>query len=297
MLLSLKILQFWLQTFVKLRAEMLTKPIRNHILNVQVEIRCIPTSPNLRLSVVFRHRLWGRREAVFYVKEKIMDLFIYSDESGVFDKTHNEIFVYGGLILLGKKQKDDYVRRYLAAEKAIRGTKYANESELKACRISNKEKGKLYRSMGKAIKFGVIINQKNVLDRIFLSKKDKQRYLDYAYKIGLKRALQQLMDAGVIEKNIGHIFMYNDEHSTATNGRYELREGLEQEFKLGTYNMQYDKFFPPLFETMQGLHLEFCDSRKMTLVRAADIVANRIYYMALNRKLENLTGIYIATLP
>ena len=226
-----------------------------------------------------------------------MDLFIYSDESGVFDKEHNEIFVYGGLIFLGKKQKDEYVRRYLVAEKAIRGEKYTDRNELKACRITNKEKGKLYRSMGNAIKFGVIINQKNVLDRIFLSKKDKQRYLDYAYKIGLKRALQQLMNTGIIDKNVDNIFMYNDEHSTATNGRYELREGLEQEFKLGTYNMQYDKFFPPLFETMKGIRLEFCDSKKVTLVRAADIVANRIYYMALNRKIENLSGIYISTLP
>lgn len=226
-----------------------------------------------------------------------MDLFIYSDESGVFDKEHNEIFVYGGLIFLGKKQKDEYVRRYLAAEKAIRGGKYTNGSELKACRITNKEKGKLYRSMGNAIKFGVIVNQKNVLDRIFLSKKDKQRYLDYAYKIGLKRALQQLIMTGIIEKNIDNIFMYNDEHSTATNGRYELREGLEQELKLGTYNMQYNKFFPPLFETMQGIQLDFCDSKKVTLVRAADIVANHIYYMALNRKLENLSGIYLSTLP
>lgn len=225
-----------------------------------------------------------------------MDLFIYSDESGVFDKTHNEIFVYGGLIFLGKQQKDEYIRRYLAAERVLREN-HTDGGELKACRISNKEKGKLYRSIGGAIKFGVIVNQRNVLDRIFSSKKDKQRYLDYAYKIGLKRALQQLINAGVIGKCVDNIFLYNDEHSTATNGRYELREGLEQEFKLGTYNMQYDKFFPPLFETMQGLHLKFCDSKKVTLVRAADIVANRIYYMALNRKLENLSGIYISTLP
>ena len=113
----------------------------------------------------------------------------------------------------------------------------------------------------------------------------------------MKRALQQLITADVIGKNIDNIFVYNDEHSTATNGRYELREGLEQEFKLGTYNMQYNKFFPPLFESMQGIHLEFCDSKKVTLVRAADIVANRIYYMALNRKVENLSEIYISTLP
>ena len=227
-----------------------------------------------------------------------MDLFIYSDESGVFDKHHNEIYVYGGLIFLGKDQKDTYARKYMAAEKSLRGAKYTSEDELKACKISNKEKGKLYRSMNGAIRFGVIINQRNVLDRIFQSKKDKQRYLDYAYKIGLKKAIQKMIANGILDKNsIDNVFLFTDEHTTATNGRYELREGLEQELKNGTYNMQYDKFFPPVFETMGSISLENCDSRKITLVRAADIVANRIYYMALNRNIEKLEGIYLTTLP
>lgn len=227
-----------------------------------------------------------------------MDLFIYSDESGVFDKHHNEIYVYGGLIFLGKDQKDTYARKYMAAEKALRSAKYTSEDELKACKISNKEKGKLYRSMNGAIRFGVIINQRNVLDRIFQSKKDKQRYLDYAYKIGLKKALQKMLANGILDKNsIDNVFLFTDEHTTATNGRYELREGLEQELKNGTYNMQYDKFFPPVFEKMGSISLENCDSRKITLVRAADIVANRIYYMALNRNIEKLEGIYLTTLP
>lgn len=227
-----------------------------------------------------------------------MDLFIYSDESGVFDKVHNEIFVYGGLIFFGKEEKDDYNRKYLTAEKAVRCGKYSYDEELKACKISNKEKGKLYRSLNQVVRFGIVINQKNVLDRIFMSKKDKQRYLDYAYKVGLKKALQRLIKEKRINPDeIETIHIYNDEHSTATNGRYELREGLEQEFKLGTYNLRYDKFFPPVFEKMKGIELLFCDSNKVTLIRAADIVANRIYFMALNRKLESMEGIYLSTLP
>lgn len=51
-----------------------------------------------------------------------MDLFVYSDESGVFDKAHNEIFVFGGLIFIGKDQKDEYARRYIAAEPAQNGS-------------------------------------------------------------------------------------------------------------------------------------------------------------------------------
>ena len=59
-----------------------------------------------------------------------MDIYVYSDESGVFDKVHNNVFVFGGLILLGKASKDEWSRRYIAAERAIRG-KYAAQAELK----------------------------------------------------------------------------------------------------------------------------------------------------------------------
>ena len=105
------------------------------------------------------------------------------------------------------------------------------------------------------------------------------------------------MDLFIYSDEIETIHIYNDEHSTATNGHYELWEGLEQEFKLGTYNLRYDKFFPPVFGKMKGIELLFCDSNKVTLIRAADIVANRIYFMALNRKLESMEGIYLSTLP
>lgn len=227
-----------------------------------------------------------------------MDLFIYSDESGVFDKEHNEIYVYGGLIFLGKNQKDNYIRKYIAAEKVLRSSKYTIDEELKACKISNKEKGKLYRSMNGAIRFGVIVNQNKVLPRIFKSKKDKQRYLDYAYKIGVKNTLKKMIVDGIINKaDINSIHIFADEHTTATNGRYELREGLEQELKNGTYNMQYDKFFPPVFESLMGISLVNCDSSKVTLIRAADIVANRIYYTVLNHNIDKLGGIYLTTLP
>lgn len=96
-----------------------------------------------------------------------MEIYVYSDESGVFDKEHNDIFVFGGLIFLKKKDMEICSRKYLVAESAIRTGKYGADDELKAFRISNKEKGKLYRSLNQTIKFGVIIHQNNVLDRIF----------------------------------------------------------------------------------------------------------------------------------
>lgn len=35
-----------------------------------------------------------------------MNIYVYSDESGVFDKAHNDYFVFGGLILLGTEERD-----------------------------------------------------------------------------------------------------------------------------------------------------------------------------------------------
>ncbi|MGR5583309.1 DUF3800 domain-containing protein, partial [Enterocloster bolteae] len=87
---------------------------------------------------------------------------------------------------------------------------------------------------------------------------------------------------------VENIYIYADEHTTATNGRYELKEGLEQEFKNGTYNYQYDKYFPPLFPNMKGISLEFCNSEQRTLIRAADIVANRIYSASIRNVLDEL---------
>ena len=130
-------------------------------------------------------------------------------------------------------------------------------------------------------KFGVIIRQNEVLDRIFASKKDKQRYLDYAFKIGLKRKLQALiMNSEIDPGKVRDIYVLVDEHSTATNGHYELREALEAEFKNGTYNFDYSIGFAPIFPRMNDVCLFFKDSSSTLLVRAADVVANRIYHQA-----------------
>ncbi|MCH3950736.1 MAG: DUF3800 domain-containing protein [Acidaminococcus sp.] len=218
-----------------------------------------------------------------------MNIYVYSDESGVFDSRHNDIFVFGGLILLGTSEKEKWSRKYSAAEKVIRGREhFVRNYEIKATSISNNDKGKLFRSLNQCFKFGVIINQKKVLPQIFDSKKDKQRYLDFAYKIAVKRAFERLANQWFSVDAVQHLYFYVDEHTTATNGRYELREGLEQEFKFGTYNWSYNKFFPPIFPSMESVNMEYCNSKTKLLIRAADIVANKIYHCALKKDYEKL---------
>jgi len=231
-----------------------------------------------------------------------MNIYVYSDESGVFDKEHNDYFVFAGLICIGTNEKEIWSRKYSAVEKTLRKSKGVKlDYELKATKITNSEKGKLFRSLNNCYKFGVVIREKKVLDRIYYSKKDKQRYLDYAYKIAVKRAFENLINIKSLDPNqVERIYFYADEHSTATNGRYELREALEQEFKHGTFNSMYSKFFPPIFPNMKSVDLEYCNSETKLLIRSADIVANKIYYMARNNlhfNLALLENLFISYFP
>lgn len=230
-----------------------------------------------------------------------MDIFIYSDESGVFDVVHNRYFVFGGLMFLGREARDICARKYSKAENDVRAANNLPRSvEVKASNVSNSSKGKLFRSLNNQIRFGVVIDAKKILKSIWADKKDKQRYLDYVYKIAVKRCFEWLIKQGRINANeVEHLHFFVDEHTTATNRRYELREALEQELKNGTYNYTWEHFFPPTFPSVRSVELAFCNSSTKTLVRAADVVANRIYHCA--QTIENYTAadddLFVIRLP
>lgn len=201
--------------------------------------------------------------------------------------------MFAGVILLSDDERQDWIRKYLTAEKVIK-ERHGNKRnfEAKATNITNEEKSKLFRSLNGCYKFGTIIELKNVNDSIFSDKKHKQRYLDYAYKMALKNALKKMINSELIKPtDVETIFVFPDEHTTATSGRYELHESLEKEFKIGTFNMDYSAFFPPLFTNLKGLQVQYCNSANKPLVRAADIIANRIYHNACENNIKALNTV------
>lgn len=221
-----------------------------------------------------------------------MNIYIYSDESGVLDKAHNDYFVFAGLIFLSKENRDTYSRKYIAAERVIR-EKEAKQStdEIKATTVSNESKSKLFRSLNQVEKFGIVVRQNKLFDNMFQSKKTKQRYLDWAYKMAVKNKLEILISQGVIvPANVERLYFYVDEHTTATDGVYELKESLEQEFRYGMYNWDYMIHHPPLFPRLLDVQVNYCDSKTKPLVRGADIVANRLYYMAVKNDFSGVDG-------
>ena len=176
-----------------------------------------------------------------------MNLFVYSDESGVFDKYHYQFFVFAGLIIPHTANKEMWARKYSSAEKSINSDNKYGDKELKASKISVKDKNKLFRSLNQCYKFAVIVDQSKLLDELFASKKDKQRYLDY-----------------------------------------ELHEILEQEFILGTFNYDYSRYYPPILPNANEVEVHFCNSATNLLIRASDICANKVYFCAVNDKLDGL---------
>lgn len=224
--------------------------------------------------------------ALFLSSEVFVSIFVYADESGVFDHVHENHFVFGGVIFLDKAYRDSQQRMYQKAERDLgpnAGT--TPDGELKATTLSRAHKGKLFRSLNKTIKFAVVVDLKRINANIFEDKKTKQRYLDYAFKRGLKNVLVKLMNEGLIPADYSEsIIVRMDEHTTATDGRYELRESLEQEFKIGTFNGNWNTFHPPILPNIAGVELELRDSKQDPLIRAADIVANRVYFLEREQK-------------
>ena len=221
-----------------------------------------------------------------------MNIFVYSDESGVFDPAHNDFFVFGGVMFFDSKERDIASRKFLHAEKIAKSIEHIpNNVELKASRISPKTKAKLYRSLNNVHKFGAIVKEKRVLPQICTDKKSKQRYLDWVYKMSVKAKLNCLARANVLDlSEVENIYFFVDQHTTATDGRYELKESLEQEFKHGMYTNNFTAYKPPICPNLQSVELELCDSEHKVLVRAADVVANRLYYMVNNSNFSKLNS-------
>lgn len=219
-----------------------------------------------------------------------MNLYIYADESGVLDYEHQELFVYAGLIFLSKEDKDIETRKYISVENNLRKIeKYKDVPELKASVLKPADKRKVYRSLNECYKFGAVVEQKRVVKETFSNKKSKQRYLDYVFKIGVRRAFERLIRDGLIKpEEVNCIYFFVDEHNTATDGMYELKEGLEQELRFGTFNWRYNVFHKPVFENAKDVQLKYCNSSSVTLVRAADIVANRVFYEAQHNNIAEL---------
>ncbi len=213
----------------------------------------------------------------------IMRLYVYADESGAFDKFHNDVFVYGGVVLLGTAAKDNAVRRFLAIEREIifASADHDPKAELKASQMTLKERKRSFTSIERpgCHQYAAIVDQQALYDAIFDSKRRKQQFLDYALKRAVKSGIvEALRLAGVAKEEVDSVTVVVDEHSTSTDGRYNLQETTDEELRRGMFNFNYRKFFPPVFaHEIPKVKVAYVDSSKVPLIRAADVTANWAY--------------------
>lgn len=215
-----------------------------------------------------------------------MKLYVYVDESGTFDKSHNELFVYGGIVVMGTEAKDNLERKYQSIENRIRsnlGVK-ASVGEMKASKLPMHHRKRLFHAADglPCRRFGVVVNQRLLDNSVFLSKGAKQRYLDWALKIGIKRCVLKILKDGDVKiDSISKMAVYVDEHSSSTTGRYNLEETINEEFRFGVYNPDLNIFYEPIFSPkFPAIPVRYLNSEKVPLIRAADVTANWVYCAA-----------------
>ena len=78
--------------------------------------------------------------------------------------------------------------------------------------------------------------------------------------------------------------VFVDEHSSTTEGRYNLSQSIDEECRSGMYDT-YGVFHEPVFwASFPKIPVRYHDSRTMTLIRAADITADWIFCAERDRR-------------
>lgn len=234
-----------------------------------------------------------------------MKLYIYADESGTFDQINNELFVYGGVIVPGKEVKDGIERKYIAIENDIRENSSSIRSyeEIKANALPMRSRKRLYGVIESSAcyQFATIVRQRFLRSSVFSDKRSKQRYLDWALKIGIKQGIAQMLNERQMRiEKVEKIAIFVDEHSSSTSGKYNLCDSINEELRIGMYDPA-GRFHDPLFSPQfPEIPVSYLDSKKVTLIRAADITANWIYcaerdkevYPFAMRRIEGHAAVY-----
>ncbi len=220
-----------------------------------------------------------------------MNLYIYSDESGVFDKHHYDLFVFGAILFYDKNERDKLKNKYSNFENLLKKELNINlESELKAINLKPNHKYWISKYLKKYIKFSVVIDLKKLFD--YKGKGAKQRYLDYAFKIGLKECINVLDRKNIIKKSdIERLYIYCDEHTIATDAIYDLRNTIFNEFKYGVMNFEYNKQFNPIIPDLEDVIVQYKDSKHDALIRCADMIANNVFTAYRDNDIERINRI------
>ena len=213
------------------------------------------------------------------------------DDSGKLSRSE-EYSVYGGLLFSSKEERQKFCNQYRSLLKDIK-CDYCKETktacsktcpEIKSFLISNAQRRRIVNLCKQYKTFSLIINNTQVYSHIMENKASKGRYIDYTQKITFKTIIRKLISKGLINPALPLKISINiDQQATKSNGYYNLRDGLYEEFYHGISNYNYGFTYPPILKAEPQITVDYIDSKKSVAIQAADIIAGttrRIMYYA-----------------
>ncbi len=228
--------------------------------------------------------LWLFREWLYNYLTMEKTIHIYVDESGVLSRNAQEdFFLYAGIVFYDNKVKNKIKRKYLTIEKRITKSKEAG-FEAKGSNLKIKHKNSLYRIVKNQTTFVVETKISNIESKILDDKRSIQRFKDYMLCRIVKEVLRELISSGIIAKDeIINVNLQVDQQNVSSNGKYDLQETIRTELFIGKYTNR-GNYLPPVFSCKGNVKVTYQDSKYSTLIRAADIIANRKFYYKKNNK-------------
>ncbi len=158
-----------------------------------------------------------------------------------------------------------------------------NENELQEIYIYVDDSGvlhknSLYKVLKKYYSFSLIVDINKLFGFVLENKKSICRYKDFALKLTIKNHINNLINLNKINPDLDTVLFINiDQQLTSTNGIYNLKQSIYEEFKNGIINYNYSTKHPSVFNANLKVKIKYCDSKYNYLIQASDILANRVF--------------------
>ena len=235
---------------------------------------------------------------------KTQEVYICMDDSGKLSN-YEDCCCYGGVVFLNKKEKDKFITQYRKIVSTIKclECKQSKENcdnrcvEVKNSKIrSSSNRRWIMNYIKKYLIFSCIINNKEINDCILNSKASKGRYLDYAQKMLIKTIFVKLINDRKIDPNKPvKLTMCIDEQTTKSNGYYNLKESIKEEFIHGIINYNYGVVYEAILHSDFDINIYYVDSKRNYLVQAADFVvgfSRNIYLNSIKNRDFNFNELF-----
>lgn len=211
----------------------------------------------------------------------MQEIYIYMDDSGRMSHVE-KCCSYGGVYFVNRNARDNFKRLYSDIIKKSK-CKFCQQDNMNCNHICPEIKShttdtKFRRRIVNLIKnsehtksFATTIYNRDIPKEVLAVKHSRGRRTDYYQKRIIKEIVQKLISNDELDPNKPvKLFIRIDESPQATNGIYNLEESIIEEFLFGITNYNYGCKFPPILFNKLKIDLKYVDSKKETLVQAAD---------------------------